>query len=151
MSTIDRTTETQQDAGLLVLRLALAAVFLAHSVYLKLFVFTLPGTAAFFESIGLPAFLAYLVFGAEAGGGILLALGLFTRPTAAVLAVISLGALWAHAGAGWLFSAAGGGWEYPAFLAASSVVLALTGPGRFTVRLPQREQAPAAGLAAAGA
>lgn len=149
MSTIDRTTQTQQDAGLLVLRLALAAVFLAHSVYLKLFVFTLPGTAAFFESIGLPAFLAYAVFGAEAIGGVLLALGLFTRSTAAVLAVVSVGALWAHAGAGWLFSAEGGGWEYPAFLAAISVVLALTGPGRFSVTLPQREQVPTAGLATA--
>src|SRR5690606_24429135 len=30
------------------LRLALGAMFLAHSVLLKLFVFTLPGTAAFF-------------------------------------------------------------------------------------------------------
>ena len=149
MTHLTQDARTQQDAGLLVLRLALAAVFLAHSVYLKLFVFTLPGTAAFFESIGLPALLAYAVFGAEAIGGVLLALGAFVRPTAAVLAVISIGALWAHAGAGWLFSAEGGGWEYPAFLAAMSAVLALTGPGRFAVRLPQRTQAAAVGFAAA--
>ena len=46
---------------------------------LKLVVFTLPGTAAFFESLGLPGVSAYLVFGAEALGGVLIALGLFTR------------------------------------------------------------------------
>ena len=89
MNDFDRTTAQGTDAGLLVLRLALAAVFLAHSVYLKLAVFTLPGTAAFCESLGLPAFSAYLVFTAEAVGGVLLALGVFTRPTAALLAVVS--------------------------------------------------------------
>jgi len=36
------------------LRVALGTMFLAHSVVLKLFVFTLPGTAKFFASIGLP-------------------------------------------------------------------------------------------------
>jgi putative oxidoreductase len=35
------------------------------------------------------------------------------------------GALWAHAGNGWVFSNAGGGWEYPLFLIAASVVVAL--------------------------
>ena len=37
--------------GALLLRIALAAVLLSHSVYLKLVVFTLPGTASFFSSI----------------------------------------------------------------------------------------------------
>ena len=54
--------------GALVLRIALGAMFLAHSVYLKYFVFTLPGTAKFFESLGLPGFSAYAVFAAEAVG-----------------------------------------------------------------------------------
>ncbi|MEM1435272.1 MAG: DoxX family protein [Pseudomonadota bacterium] len=139
----DRTTPAGTDAGLLVLRIGLAIVFLAHSVYLKLMVFTLAGTAGFFESLGLPASLAYLVFGAEAIGGVLLITGLFVRPTALVLAVISLGALWAHAGAGWLFSAEGGGWEYPAFLMITSAVLILTGPGRLTVKALFRSNAAA--------
>ena len=42
----------------LVLRVALGAMFLAHGLWLKYFVFTLPGTAMFFESLGLPAPLA---------------------------------------------------------------------------------------------
>ena len=149
MNDFDRTTAQGTDAGLLVLRLALAAVFLAHSVYLKLAVFTLPGTAAFFESLGLPAFSAYLVFTAEAVGGVLLALGVFTRPTAAVLAVVSAGAVWAHAGAGWLFTNTGGGWEYPLFLAATSAVLALTGPGALTVRALFGDVEPRATVATA--
>ena len=58
--------------GALLLRVALGTMFLVHSVYLKLVVFTLPGTAKFFESLGLPAFSAYAVFAAEAIGGTLL-------------------------------------------------------------------------------
>lgn len=54
------------------LRRALGVMFIAHSLYLKLFIFTLPGTAQFFASIGLPGPLAYLVFIAEAVGGVLL-------------------------------------------------------------------------------
>ena len=46
------------EVGTFILRVALGSVLLAHSVYLKLIVFTLPGTAQFFASIGLPGFLA---------------------------------------------------------------------------------------------
>ena len=40
--------------GIFLLRIALGIMFLAHSLFLKLFIFTLPGTAQFFISIGLP-------------------------------------------------------------------------------------------------
>ena len=50
------------------LRVALGVMFIAHSLLLKLFVFTLPGTAQFFTSIGLPGWFAYVVFAAEAVG-----------------------------------------------------------------------------------
>ena len=39
----------------LVLRVSLGVMFIAHSLILKYFVFTLPGTAQFFQSVGLPA------------------------------------------------------------------------------------------------
>ena len=51
--------------GLLLLRLSLGLMYLAHAG-LKLFVFTLPGTAQFFAGQGLPGVLAYAVFAAEA-------------------------------------------------------------------------------------
>ncbi len=63
----------------LILRVSLAIVLLAHSLYLKLLVFTLPGTAQFFVSIGLPAALAYLVFFVEAVAGIALLVGFKSR------------------------------------------------------------------------
>ena len=45
--------------GALLLRVSLGAMFIAHSLYLKLVVFTLPGTVKFFESLGLPGLAAH--------------------------------------------------------------------------------------------
>jgi putative oxidoreductase len=112
-------------AGANVLRVALGLMFIAHSVVLKYFTFTLAGTAQYFESIGLPGPLAYAVFAAEAIGGVLLVLGTQTRWVALALIPVLFGATWAHSGNGWVFSNAGGGWEYPVFLIVISVVVAL--------------------------
>jgi putative oxidoreductase len=124
-------TRTAPYAALL-LRLSLGTMFVAHAL-LKQFVFTLPGTAQFFESLGLPAALAYLTFAAELGGGVLLILGLGTRWVAAALVPFLLGAAWVHLGNGWLFSAPKGGWEYPVFLAIATVAQALLGDGALAV------------------
>jgi putative oxidoreductase len=117
----------------LVLRVSLGVMFIAHSLVLKHFTFTLPGTAQFFESLGLPGVLAYLTFWAELLGGLALVAGIGTRVVAVGLIPILLGATWVHAGNGWVFSAANGGWEYPVFLIAASLVLALLGDGRFAL------------------
>lgn len=118
-------------------RLALGAMFLAHGL-LKVFVFTLPGTVGFFESVGFPGWTAYVVTLAEIAGGAALILGLRTRWVAAALLPVLLGALYVHLGNGWVFSAPNGGWEYPAFLVASSVVQILLGDGRFALA-PERK------------
>jgi putative oxidoreductase len=107
----------------------------AHAL-LKLLVFTLPGTAAFFGSLGLPPALGYLTFAVELVAGVLLILGVQTRWVALALLPFLLGATWAHAGNGWLFSAQGGGWEYPAFLALAALVQALLGDGAYALRRP---------------
>lgn len=121
--------------GPTVLRVALGLVFLAHSAYLKVFVFTIAGTVGYFESLGLPGFAAYGVLVAEALGGVLLILGIRVRETATVLVAVALGATWAHSGAGWLFTNEGGGWEYPLFLAVVSFVQVLLGPGALSMRI----------------
>ena len=127
------------DYGTALLRVSLGLMFIAHSVVLKYFVYTLAGTAQFFESIGLPGPLAYVVFGMEAVGGVLLVLGVRTREVSAALIPILAGALWAHSGNGWVFSNAGGGWEYPLFLIVLSVVQILLGEGAFALsRAPAR-------------
>ena len=64
--------------GVLALRLSLGTLFLAHGL-LKLLVFTIPGTVAYFEKLGFPGFFAYLTIAAELGGGLLLLTGTFTR------------------------------------------------------------------------
>ena len=118
----------------LVLRVALGVMFLVHSLYLKLVVFTLPGTVKFFESLGLPSASAHLTIAIEAIGGVMLALGVKTRYAAAALLPVLLGATWVHAKNGWLFTNAGGGWEYPVFLAVALVAQALVGDGAFALR-----------------
>ncbi|MFN0038525.1 MAG: DoxX family protein [Burkholderiales bacterium] len=119
--------------GALLLRSSLGVMFIAHSLYLKAVVFTLPGTAQFFSSIGLPAFLAYVVFAMEALGGVALIVGFRTRWVAAALVPVLAGATWAHAGSGWLFTNANGGWEYPLFLTMAAAAQAMLGGGAFAM------------------
>ncbi len=111
------------------LRVALGIMFIAHSIVLKYFTFTLAGTAQYFDSIGLPASLAYVVFALEAIGGVLLVLNIATHWVALALVPVLLGAMWVHLGNGWVFSAPNGGWEYPLFLLVISVVVALQSYG----------------------
>lgn len=116
------------DIAAIVLRTSLGVMFIAHAL-LKYFVFTLPGTAKFFESLGLPGPLGYVTFAAELIGGVLLVAGIRTRIVALVLTPFVVGATWAHAGNGWIFTAQNGGWEYPAFLTVATLVTALLGNG----------------------
>lgn len=116
----------------LVLRVALGAMFIAHAL-LKVYVFTLPGTVKFFESIGLPGPLAYFTVWAELIGGTLILAGAWSRWASAALVPVLIGATWAHAGNGWLFTAPNGGWEYPAFLTVATLAQALLGDGKFAV------------------
>jgi putative oxidoreductase len=115
------------------LRISLGVVFIAHSLVLKYLTYTLPGTVQFFESLGLPAALAYATFWAELAGGVLLVAGAGTRWVALALVPILAGATWVHAGNGWVFSAPNGGWEYPLFLIVASLVQALLGDGRYAL------------------
>lgn len=123
---------TQQNIGAGLLRMTMGVMFLAHGL-LKVVVFTLPGTVAFFESIGLPGFLAYVVTLAEIAGGVLLIIGFKTRPAAWALTPVLLGATWAHLGNGWVFTNANGGWEYPLFLVVAGIAVALFGPGAWAI------------------
>ncbi|MDO6527148.1 DoxX family protein [Motilimonas sp. 1_MG-2023] len=121
------------DTGAFVLRLSLGTVLLTHSLYLKLMVFTLAGTAQFFASIGLPETLAYIVFIFEVITGTALLLGFNTRLFSALIIPILLGSTWAHAANGWLFTNTGGGWEYPLFLTLMALVQLSLGDGRYAI------------------
>ncbi|NOZ11166.1 MAG: DoxX family protein [Gammaproteobacteria bacterium] len=125
----------QANIAALLLRISLGTMFVAHAL-LKIFVFTLPGTVQFFASVGLPGGLAYVVVAMELGGGLLLITGTGVRVVSLALLPVLLGALYVHAGNGWMFSSANGGWEYPAFLAAATVVQTLLGAGSYAIKLP---------------
>jgi putative oxidoreductase len=116
------------DLAAFLLRSGLGVMFVAHAL-LKYFVFTLPGTAKFFESLGLPGVLGYATFAAELVGGVMLIAGVYTRVVSFALLPVLIGATWAHAGNGWLFTSPNGGWEYPAFLTLAAVVSGLLGDG----------------------
>ncbi len=117
--------------GLLVLRVVVGLLFFGHGAQ-KLFGWFgghgLSGTGQFFESMGFPqgkrqAFLAGLF---EAGGGLLIALGLVTPfAAAALIAVMTVAVIRVHFAKGvW---STNGGYEYNAVLVA--VVFALSGVG----------------------
>ena len=124
--------QTLQDYGIAILRIALGVMFLAHGL-LKVLVFTLPGTAGFFESVGFPGFAAYIVAPAEVLAGVALIVGFRTRLVAAATIPLLIGALSVHAGNGWVFSSANGGWEYPAYLVVAAIAQALLGSGALAV------------------
>ncbi len=121
------------DLAALVLRLTNGVLFVLHAG-LKIFVFTLAGTVGFFESIGLPGFLAYVVIAAELLGGVALIVGFRTRLVALALIPVLLGALFTvHLSNGFFFSNEGGGWEYLAFWIVALLVQSLLGAGLYGV------------------
>ncbi|WP_275288136.1 DoxX family protein [Halomonas elongata] len=121
-----------QAYAITLLRLSLGTLALAHGL-LKVFVFTVPGTVGYFESLGLPGLLAYPTILAEVGGGLALILGIYTRWISLALVPLLLGATWVHAGNGWLFSNEGGGWEFPVFWMLALLVQAGLGGGRLVL------------------
>jgi putative oxidoreductase len=130
-------TDTSTSLGITVLRISLGVMWIAHAL-LKLLVFTLPGTAQYFASIGFPGGLAYPVFAAELLGGLALVFGVYARQVALGLVPIMAVAAWVHAPNGWVHTSPGGGWEYPVFLLVSSVALWLLGDGAWAVRRSTR-------------
>lgn len=126
-----------RDAGLLALRLGVGGALAAHGAQ-KLFGwfggYGPDGTGQFMESLGFPgsgktnAVLAGL---AEFGGGTLLALGLGTGPAGAAVTGNMIVASSTHTPNGFFNTA--GGYELPATFGLVGTVLALTGPGRYSL------------------
>ena len=120
--------------GALILRFSMGLMFLAHAS-VKLFVFTPAGTAHFFDTLGLPGGLAYVVMTAEVLGAMALLLGVWTRIVALALTPILIGAIvLVHGNNGWLFTNPNGGWEYLAFWIVGLIALAMVGDGAMALR-----------------
>jgi len=124
-------SDNQRAAGLLLLRLVVGVTFVAHGVD-KLG--DMSGAEDFFASLGIPApaLMTPLVAVTEIVGGVLLIAGLLTPLAGVALAFDMLVAyLTAHIGHGFFVS--GGGAELVLLLGGTSLAVALTGAGRFSV------------------
>ncbi|AXI76932.1 DoxX family protein [Peterkaempfera bronchialis] len=147
------TCADSRDTGLLVLRVTLGGVLVAHGVQ-KLFGWLggggLDGTAGAMDQMGFrPGRQSALAAGlGEAGSGALLVLGAATPAAGAAGLGTMTAAAAVHAPNG--FFAAGGGLEYPVLLGAASGALALTGAGRYSLDhlLGHRLDRPGTGIAA---
>ncbi|MGO1886141.1 MAG: DoxX family protein [Citricoccus sp.] len=121
-----------RDSVLLVARVVLGVILVAHG--LQKVVQGVSATAEGFGAMGipLPEAVAVLTMAVELGGGALLILGLLTPIAGLLAAVILAGAIvFAHLGNG--IFAADGGWELAAGLGVGALVLAVVGPGRFSL------------------
>jgi putative oxidoreductase len=119
-----------QPLALLVLRLALGAIMIAHG-WQKIadHMHMITGVV---HGMGLPTFMAYLVVAAEFGGGILVVIGFLTRLAALAILVDMLVAIFkVHLPHG-LF-ASNGGFEFPMACAAIAFALIFTGSGPIAI------------------
>ncbi len=123
------------DGGLLVLRLAVATVFIAHGVG-DVFDAGVSSNIENYRDAGIPLaelsapFTAYI----QLFGGIALALGALTRPLAVGFIVAMAGALiYVHPGEPLAIQQDGSGFGFAFMMGAASLVLLLLGPGRVSV------------------
>ena len=122
-----------RDAALLVARLVLGVVLVAHG-WQKFAEFGLGGTAEAFAGMGIPLAPVAAVFAAvvELVGGALLLVGAATAVAGVLVLLNMLGAaLLVHLGNGVFVT--DGGWELVGVIGALALVLAAVGAGRFSV------------------
>jgi putative oxidoreductase len=119
-----------QPLALLVLRLALGTIMIAHG-WQKI-ADHMQMITGMVHGMGLPTFMAYLVVAAEFGGGILVLIGFLTRFAAlAILIDMLVAILKVHLPHG-LFSNKGG-FEFPMACAAIAFALIFTGAGPIAI------------------
>jgi len=115
------------DVALAIIRLIVGGIFVAEGWYK---IMHLTQTAGFFVTIGIPAFLAYLVTIAEFFGGLSILTGFISRFSAAVLAIVMFYAIFFVTWGAGFYAPTG-----PALpLAAFGLVLSLvfSGPGKYS-------------------
>lgn len=121
------------DLALLIVRLAVGAVFLAHGIS-KLNT-GMEGVGKFFGSVGIPfsALFAWIVTAVEIVGGIALLIGLEARFAALLLSVVMIVAIVSVKLKGGLLGKGGSGFELELTLLAANLAIFFQGAGRFSL------------------
>ncbi len=124
-----RLLDRLQPLGLLVLRLALGAILIAHG-YSKVFG-GLKGHMSFVGSLGLPSWMGVLSAGTEFFGGILIVLGLLTRLAGLAVAVEMCVAIWkVHFHNGLIGN---NGYQFPLMVGVAGFLLLFFGAGPIAI------------------
>lgn len=135
-----RTRDELASVGLLLIRVFVGLGLAAHGWQKFFGEHGVAGFAQFLTSLGVPApqFAAYVSATTELVGGVMVALGLLTRPVATIVAFnMFVAAFTAHRGAYFLPE----GMEYALNLAIVFLGLALIGPGKIAIdRATSRRQ-----------
>lgn len=129
----NRNNMTTQEWAILILRVTVGIIFVAHGGQ-KLLMMGFGGVAGFFGSLGIPMpmIAAVVVTLLELVGGLALILGIGTRYVAALLVVDMLVAMaTVHVANGFFVS--DGGYELVLLLAAGALYFAIAGPGHFSL------------------
>jgi putative oxidoreductase len=149
MNIFDRGSAAAVDTALAFVRIATAIIFIAHGAQ-KFFQIGVANITQGFTQMGIPmpGLTAPFITGLELVGGALLLVGLLTRPIALLLLFDMLGAMFlVHFRNGFFLP---NGYEFTFILAATSLALAIAGPGALAVdpiianrRRPRLAPAPA--------
>lgn len=121
------------DTGKLVLRVALGVLILLHGIAkLRGGIDPIVGMLG---KAGLPAFIGYGVYIGEVLAPILMIIGLFTRPAAAIVAFNMVVAIYLAHGSQLIGLSKTGGWqlELQGMFLFSALAVALIGAGRFSI------------------
>ena len=124
------------DLALLVLRVGVGVVFLAHGINHVFGGGKIAGTGRWFESLGMrPGWLhAWTASLTEVGSGALLVLGLLTPVAAAgVVGVMLVAWITNHAKNGFFIFRPGEGYEYVMTLTLLGLVISILGPGNWSL------------------
>ncbi|ARK30209.1 DoxX family protein [Halalkalibacter krulwichiae] len=117
----------KNELGLFIVRVVVGLTFFFHG--LDKFQSGIANIAGWFESIGLPGFLAYIVAIIELVGGLAMVLGIGTKVIGALFAIIMVGAIlttkWPE---GFL-----GGFELDVILLAASIQLIISSSQSFSI------------------
>ncbi|MGJ0119764.1 DoxX family protein [Williamsia sp. MIQD14] len=136
------TTTLPRDVALLIARVGVGVVFLAHGLQ-KLDVWGYSGTKAAFAGMGapVPGVSAFLATWIEILGGVALIAGVVTPIVGLLLVADMVGAYFiAHIGNGiWISD---GGYELVLGLGAAALVIAAVGAGRFSIDAVLGERLP---------